>query len=73
VNLKPEDAKNASPSQTSRQCPRHVTLNIDNDLSAKDFEKNIFGEKVPDYGLVGLHTCDDLGSTMVINITVEAA
>ncbi len=46
---------------------RHVTLYIDNNLLAKDFEKNIFGEKVPDYGLVGLHTCGDLGPTLVIN------
>ncbi len=59
-----QDAKNAS---SLSQTTRNVTLYIDNNLLAKDFEKNVFGEKVPDYELVGLHTCGDLGPTMVIN------
>jgi hypothetical protein len=67
LNFKPNDAKNASQSPKVRQGPQHVTLTIDNNLSASDFEKNIFGEKVPDYGIVGLHTCGDLGPNLVNN------
>jgi hypothetical protein len=67
LNFRPNDAKNASQNPKVRQGPQHVTLTIDNNLSASDFEKNIFGEKVPDYGLVGLHTCGDLGPTLVNN------
>ena len=67
LNFKPNDAKNASQSPKVRQGPQHVTLTIDNNLSASDFEKNIFGEKVPDFGIVGLHTCGDLGPNLVNN------
>ncbi len=67
LHFKPNDAKNASQSPKVRQGPQHVTLTIDNNLSASDFEKNIFGEKVPDYGIVGLHTCGDLGPNLVNN------
>jgi hypothetical protein len=67
LNFEPNDAKNAPQSPKVRQGPQHVTLTIDNNLPASDFEKTIFGEKVPDYGIVGLHTCGDLGPNLVNN------
>lgn len=47
------------------QGPRHVTICIDNELDSKTFEATLFGEGVPDFGIVGLHTCGDLGPNLV--------
>lgn len=47
------------------QGPRHVTICIDNKLASKTFESEIFGKDVPDFGIVGLHTCGDLGPNLV--------
>lgn len=47
------------------QGPRHVTICIDNELDSKAFEAAIFGEGVPDFGIIGLHTCGDLGPNLV--------
>lgn len=48
-----------------RQPPRHVTLCIDNDLSAQNFQSTISGNEIFDFGIVGLHTCGDLGPNLV--------
>ncbi len=49
----------------SRQPPRHVTLCIDNDLSSANFQSTISGSENIDFGIVGLHTCGDLGPNLV--------
>ena len=57
--------ENASENGILRGGPRHVTLCIDNNLSPEKFGSEIFGETIPDFGIVGLHTCGDLGPSLV--------
>ena len=42
--------------------PKHVTLRIDPDLQIEDFDEKLDDENV---GLIGLHTCGDLGPSLI--------
>jgi hypothetical protein len=51
--------------EAGRRGPAHVTLCIDDDLTSQEFESNLFGGKNRDFGIIGLHTCGDLGLNLV--------
>ena len=57
------DLSKAIPDDMAFKKPKHQTLNIDPDLSSDKFssELNFDG----DFGIVGLHTCGDLGPTLI--------
>lgn len=60
-------------SDATSKSPKHVTLNVDPRLDSKIFEvktDEIFLNKI--FGLVGLHTCGDLGPT-IIRLYAETA
>ncbi len=59
------DVASATAVPVLNQGPRHATICIDNDLTAATFESKIFGGNVQKFGIVGLHTCGDLGPNLV--------
>ncbi len=45
--------------------PQHLTLQVDHNLKADEFEDKVEAVFQDEFGLVGLHTCGDLGPTMI--------